>query len=296
MNAETEAVKSVQRLMAEVFDEFLGADGSVERAIEQSGAPPRPFILVEQTAPSSGQEVGVGRELVTVPITVTVYLAAQDTRVQALDAAGEARSLLVAAVQHGVEAGRSTPRRIRRWHYSPRVERHLIGVTADTGTFSITIDRPSGPNAETVEIALGASAAAVADHLEVALAAAGATVQAGDIVGVDRGQNLWEISYGGGLAGVRVGEPSVDASLLAAAAPGVSTRADVLLQGAAAPWRNDSDFLRVEAFSISPPIVDPDDPTLVTLAADLRCTLVRGPHLPSIHRVVQRVETRFDVR
>ncbi len=295
MNAETEAVKSVQRLMAEVFDEFLGADGSVERAIEQSGAPPRPFILVEQTAQTAGQEMGAGRELVTVPITVTVFLAEQASRVAAVDAAGHARDLLVSAVQHGVEAGRATPKRIRRWHYTPRVERHLIGVTADAGTFSIAIDRP-GPNAETVEIALGASAAAVADHLEVALAAAGATVQAGDIVGVDRGVNLWEISYGGSLAGVRVGEPSVDDSLLSAAAPGVRTRAEVLLQGAAAPWRAENDYLRVEAFSVSPPIVDPDNPRLVTIAADLRCTLGRGPHLPSIHRVVQRVETRFDVR
>lgn len=290
MRPERDVVLSVQRLLAAVLPD--GEEGSpdrwtVMRTNEPSSPPERPFVLVEEIAASTTVMVGVSQD-VTVPITATLYFQAAESRRQALDRFSEVRSLIWQAVKWGVEPDRLTPDRIQRWRHDPVDERHRFVVHAAAGTWSVVIDSDEFGEVVAAGLPVGAEADDVAAAVADALRDAGAP---DDVVveGVDRGVGFVELVYGGALAGGPVGVPQVNEDALTDV---VKVEAAVATQGFASPWRRRNDYLRVAGFQISQPLLDPTDPTLLTMAVDMRCTLAVGARVPSGQTLLQRLEAR----
>lgn len=271
MRREADALLSVQRFFAGILPE----PWDVRTRLEAGEPPDRPFALIEFAGPE--RTTGAGAMLDrALPITANLYLAKTTSRQAAIDAALELREQVWQAVKWGANAERPTTDRIELYSYLPRVEVHRFKVAAAGGTFTITIGADT-----TAAIAAAATAAQVAAAIAAAIGA-----DAGSVTGVDRGTGLWDVEYGGELAGQDVGTPSIDGALLTGSQPIATAR--TMLQGAAAPWRSASDWMRVASFEQST-VLDPADPSLAMVAVDLRLTFTRGLPLPSGQRILQRI-------
>jgi hypothetical protein len=278
LRSERDAILSVQRFMAGVLPE----PWDIRTTLETGDPPVRPFALIEQIGPAATAGAPVTQDI-TLPITVSLYLPALPTREAAEDAARALRETVWAAVKWGPDPRRPTTDRIPLWCYDDRLEVHRFTVAGATGgTFTASVGGvAAAPLAPTV------IASDLAIAIEAAFVTAGTlTLAPGDVVGQDRGAGLWDVIYGGQLVGEAVGSPTIDGTALAGAQASATAR--VLLAGAIAPWRGDSDYMRVTSFG-QQAVADQADPTLVMVAVDLRLTFARGLPLPSDLRVLQRV-------
>jgi hypothetical protein len=268
VRSERDAILSLQRFLAGVLPE----PWDVRTELEAGDPPERPFALVEQAGNAEGSGAPVTQDLI-LPLTANLYLAKQPTREKATDLALDLREQLWQAVKWGPDPHRPTTDRIPLFCYDPRLERHRLHVP-NGGPVTFTIaGQTVGP------VTRSLLAVDVAALITAAFQAGAMIVQAGDIVGQDRGTGLWDIYYGGTLAGQRVGDPTVAAG---------TGDARTILQGALAPWRGPSDYARVSSFAQNT-VRDQSDPTLVMVAADIRLTFARGLPLPLDVRIMQRV-------
>lgn len=274
---DTDALLSLQAF----FHAALPAPWTVWRVLEEGDDPQRPFALVEQAGDAETDGAPAVQQ-VTIPFTVNLYLASAETRKGADDAAAEVREQVWQAVKWGPNPRQRTTDRIPLFSWRDRVERHRIRATATGGTCTVSIG-----TATTDPLTPDMLADDVANSIAAALIADGQDLDPSDVVGYQRGVGLWEIAYGGKLAGTRVGDPSIDGSDLTG--PGVVAEARTILEGTPAPWRGPSDYMRVESFAQNT-VRDPDDPKLVMVAVDLRLTFVRGLPLPLDQRILQRIE------
>jgi hypothetical protein len=257
MRRELDALLSVQRFIAAALPE----PWDVRTDLETGEPPERPFALVEFVGPglTAGGPAAQDR---TLPLVANLYLAKADTRAAATDAALDVRETIWQAVRWGSDPARPTTDRIPLYSYEPRIERHRFKVADATGG-TFTIDVGEGP-----------TSALPPGVTPTQLAAA------------RRGTGLWDVEYGGALAGVNIGAPTIDRTGLTGDHRVVQAR--VMLEGAAAPWRTASDYLRVDDFQQTT-IRDPADPSLVMVAVDLRLTFGRGLPVPSAQRILQRI-------
>lgn len=289
MRSERDALLSLQRFVACVLPE----PWDIRTALETGQVPDRPFALVEASpAVTSGAPV---TQDIAIPFTVNLYLPAVATRGDATDAALDVRETMWQAVKWGPDADRPTTDRIPLFAYEPRTERHRFRVArASAGTFLVTLGAdpdadPPVAGTSTTGVSFNANAATLAAAIADAL-----DVDPGAVVGHDRGRGLWDIHYAAALAGTRPGLPTIDGTDLVGALTPAGTRfhpvatAAVLLEGAPAPWRAPSDYMAVSSF-MQNTIRDPDDPTLVMVAVDLRLTFARGLPVPLDRRILQRV-------
>lgn len=289
MRSERDALLSLQRFVAGVLPE----PWDVRTVVEAGPAPDRPYALVEYVASAETSGAPAVQQL-AVAFTVNLFLPAAPTRKVALDTAMALRETMWQAVKWGPDARRPTTDRLPLFCYDPRVEVHRFKVAgASGGTFTIGLaDDPDDVDhvVQTAALEPTAIAADVAAAIAAALLADDAITDAADVVGYDRGSGLWDIHYTGALAGTRPAVPSVDGSGLAAALLGLApvASATVALQGAPAPWRAPSDYMNVDDFSQNT-VPDPDDPTLVMVAVNLRLTFARGLPLPLERRILQRI-------
>jgi hypothetical protein len=94
MRTEREALLSLQRFVAGVLPE----PWDVRTDLETGDPPQRPFALIEQ---AGGAETtgGPATQDIIIPFTANLYLARQDTREAATDAALDVRELVWQAVK-----------------------------------------------------------------------------------------------------------------------------------------------------------------------------------------------------
>ena len=282
MRTEAEAIWSLQRFFGSVLPE----PWDVRTDLEAGDPPERPFALIEQAGQAMTTGAPVNQDLM-IPVTVNLFLPGQATREAATDAAFALREQVWQMIKWGPDPRRPTTDRIPLYCYTPRVETHRFRVPwwhADD-LFTITV-----AGATTVPLTSTALAADIAAAIANALVSAGVEFNPGDIAGQDRGTRLWDVSYGGVLAGDRIGDPSMT---MLSGPPAETDWATTILQGAPAPWRGPSDYMRVENFSQST-VRDPSDPTLVMVPVDLRLTFTRGLPVPSDLRILQRVFASVD--
>lgn len=271
---EVDALLSVQRFFAGILPE----PWDVRTQLEAGEPPRRPYALIEFAGPglSTGGPAAQDR---TVPITANLYLehTAALSREDAANAALIVREDVWQAVKWGPDEIRPTTDRIPLYSYLPRTEKHRFKVAGATGgTFTVTIAGET-----TIALAPSVTAEQLAAMIGVALGAA-----PDSLIGYDRGNGLWDVEYGGEFAGVNVSAPSIDGTLLTGSRPVATAR--TLLEGAAAPWRTASDYMRVDSFQQST-VLDPTDPSRVMVAVDLRLTFTRGLPLSSGQRILQRI-------
>lgn len=263
MRSEVDAILSTQRFFASAV---LPEPWDVRTDLEAGEPPERPFALIEQAGGAETTGAPATQDLL-LPVTVNLYPAKAATREAATDTALALREQVWQAVKWGPDPHRPTTDRIPLYCYDPRVEVHRFSIPAGSDPFTVTV---AGETTSPVDPA--ATAAELADAIAEALAA-----EDGDITGQDRGTGLWDIRYGGALAGERIGAPTISEGT-----------ARTMLEGAVAPWRGPSDYMRVDSFSQNT-IRDASDPTIVMVAVDLRLTFGRGLPLPLDQRIVQRV-------
>lgn len=278
MRREGDALRSLQRFVAGVLAEPWDIRLTVEAGVE----PERPFALVEQ----NGTAVTEGRrnvQDVTVAYTVSIYLPEAPTRQAANDAAMGVREQMWQAVKWGPDLHHPTPDRIPLFDYEARIAVQRVRVRgATSGTWRLGAD-----GQWTAPIAFDAFAPAVRSALGALLdtPASGSDPGMANVMVVPRGVGVFDVMFVGDLAGLDVAPLELDVgALVEPVSPGVT----VVLNGAPAPWRSPSDFLRVVDFAQTT-IVDPDSPTLVMVAVDLRCTFARTLPLPFDHMKLQRV-------
>lgn len=272
MRTELDALKSVQRFIAQVLPE----PWDIRLALEGGDPPRRPFTLVELNGPSD--TTGGGRLFDRVLVlTVNFYLEQADTRAEANEAALNLREQVWQLVKWGPDLRRPTTDRIPLYAYEPRIETHRFKVSgAEGGSFTVSIGGHTTMGLSR-EINAAMLAAAVTDAIDA---------PAGAVVGIDRGTGLWDLEYHGVLAGASPGDPSIDGSMLTGTRAQATAR--TMLHAARAPWRAASDYMRVDSFTQTT-VPDVADPTLVMVAADLRLTFGRGLGLPLGQRIVQRI-------
>jgi len=277
MRTERDGLLSLQRF----FGGLLPEPWDVRTDLEAGAPPERPFALVELAGAGETSGAPVTQDLV-IPMTANLYLERGDTREAATAAALELREQVWAAVKWGPDLRRATTDRIPLYAYEPRAERHRFRVSGATGgTFVASVDgHDAAPLAPTV------SAMQLAAAIEAGLLAGGVELTAGDVVGYDRGVGLWDVHYGGSLAGRSIGEPAIDGGALEGSLAEVSAR--TVLEAAPSPWRGASDYMKVSSFSQNT-VRDVSDPALVMVAVDLRLTFARGLPLPLDQRILQRV-------
>lgn len=296
-SAEQEVLRSIARLVKAALP-FNSTPGHVdhwriERTVEQaSRVNSRPIALVEQAAAVSVESAG-SMHTVTMPVTITLLLAGRDTRREALEAAQDAGALVREAILFGSDPSRSTPNLIERWRLDPRDEQHRIRVKADGGTWVATLDAPSG-SGSTAALPPNASASSVRTQIVAALTAAGLTITSADVQVNERAPGWWDITFVGAQAGRRVADITVNGSGLQRTYEEPEAAGEVLVQGCAAPWRAPSDWIRVTSLTVSRPLPDQDDPTLMAVPIDLRCTFARGPRLRSSGRAITGLSVTFD--
>lgn len=267
MRTELDALLSTQRFAAGV----LPVPWDVRTDLESGDPPERPFALVELAGPAETSGAPVTQDLI-IPVVVNLYPVAAASREAATDMALSLRELMWQAVKWGPDARRPTTDRIPLFAYDPRIEQHRFKVPSGTMTFTITVG-----GHVTAPIATPATATDLALAISEALDA-----EPSDIVGQDRGTNLWDVFYAGALAGERIGDPAISVGA-----------AKTMLEGAPAPWRGPSDYMRVQSFSQNT-VRDDTDPTLVMIAVDLRLTFARGLPLPLDLRVLQAITASAD--
>lgn len=277
MRSELDAIWSLQRFFAQILPEPWNITTDLEVGVE----PVRPFALIEPgEASTDGPPVA---QDVTLPVTVNLYMAQSDTREAATDAALALREQVWQAVKWGPDARNPTTDRIPLYAYEPRVEQHrfrLPWVLRDL-PFTLTIKGLTSP-----PILPTTDAAGLAADIGLLLGAA-----EGDVTGQDRGTRLWDVFYGGALAGQRIGDPAITPSGMTPVS-GIGS-AWTVLQGAPAPWRGPSDYMRVESFSQNS-IRDMDDPTLMMVAVDMRLTFTRTLPVASDMRILNRIMASAD--
>lgn len=316
MRREFDALLSAQRFIAAALPE----PWDVRTDLETGEPPERPFALVELVGPGLTTG-GPAMQDRTLPLVASLYLAKADTRAAATDAALEVREAMWQAVRWGSDPARPTTDRIPLYSYVPRLERHRFKVVATGGTFRV--DSGAG---WTDDLPFDVTAGDLAAAIVATFTLGGTTlteggdplvtqdddpldpgITPGSVTVTARGIGLWDVEYGGDLAGIPLSGvllseggdllvtedgdlldtvPAIDGSLLEG--PRVAATATVLLMGAAAPWRTASDYLRVDSFTQTT-IRDPVDPSLVMVAADLRLTFGRGLPVPSAQRILQRI-------
>lgn len=266
MRSEGDAFLSVQRFFAGLLPE----PWDVRVDVEAGGSPDRPFALVELAGSSETSGAPVAQDLI-VPIVANLFLPHAGSRGEATNAALALREEVWQAVKWGPDPRNPTTDRIPLYCYDPRVECHRFKAWRP---FTITVA------GETTDLLTPPVTAA-----DVA-AAVGAAIGAnpGDVTGQDRGGRLWDVFYGGDLAGDRIGTPTVSEG---------DGWARVMLEGAPVPWRGPSDYMKVSSFSQNT-VPDDADPTLVMVAVDLRLTFARGLPLPLDLRVLQRISATAD--
>lgn len=267
MRSELDAILSTQRFVAGVLPE----PWDVRTDLETGEPPVRPFAMVELAGSAETSGAPVTQDVI-VPMVVNLFPVRGASREAATDAALALREQMWQAVKWGPDPRRPTTDRIPLFDYSPRLEQHRFSVPAGSGPFRITV-----AGHQTAPITLPATAAEVALEVSVAIDA-----EPEDVIGQDRGTGLWDVFYAGDLAGVRVGDPTIT----------IGT-AKTLLQGAPAPWRSPSDYMRVQSFSQNT-VRDDADPMLVMIAVDLRLTFARGLPLPLDLRVLQAITASAD--
>lgn len=272
MRRERDALLSLQLFFAGLLPE----PWDVRTSLEAGEAPERPFALIELAGP--GDTTGGGRLMDrALVVSAGLFPVGQDTREAALDAALDLRETVWQAVKWGPDPKRPTTDLIALYAYEPRVETHRFKVAGATGgTFTATVNGHA-----TAPLPPTANASQLAAAIATAISA-----PAGAITGTDRGAGLWDINYGGDLAGGNIGAPAIDGSLLTGSRKQVLAR--TMLEGAPAPWRTPSDFMRVQSFTQTT-LPDSADPTLVMVAVDLRLTFARGLPLPFGQRILQRI-------
>lgn len=268
MRSELDAILSTQRFFAGVLPE----PWDIRTDLEAGEPPERPFVLIEQAGGAETSGAPATQDIL-LPVTANLFLPGQKTREAATDVALAVRDTVWQAVKWGPDARRPTTDRIPLYCYEPRLEEHRFHVpwwVTDPVTITVA-------GATTDPVSRASTAAEVAEAIAAALAGHGVRFEPGAIVGYDRGTGLWDVWYGGSLAGERIGDPAISHG-----------RARTLLQGAPSPWRAPSDYMRVDSFAQNT-VRDPADPTLVMVAVDLRLTFGRGLPLPLDQRIIQRV-------
>lgn len=267
MRTEGDAIRSLQRWAAS----FLPEPWDVRLTVEAGVEPERPYALVEQ----NGNATATGSKNlqdVTVAYTVNLYVPEAQSRAAADDAALALREVVYQAVKWGADRRHPTPDRIPLFAYEPRNEVQRVTVRGATdGSWRLQHD-----GVWTGAIPHDAQA----DDLQAAL---DETIEDGVLV-VARGAGVFDIVFIGELAGVDVDPLVLGADLL------VGTDGDVrvMLEGTPAPWRTPHDFLRVESFGQTT-VRDPDNPALVMVAVDLRCTFARGLPVPFDQMTLQAI-------
>jgi hypothetical protein len=267
---EIDAIRSLQRFAAS----FLPEPWDVRLLLEAGSEPARPYALVEQ----AGSSVITGSkniQEVTVAYTLNLYLPrpVDDSRRAADDAALELRETVFQAVKWGPDLHNPTTDRIPLYAYDPRNEVQRVRVRgATSGTWRLKLTTPWTPT-----IAFDADIAAVQTALNV--------IEPGNTLVVKRGNGVFDIFFIGELAGKNVPLLTLDAASLVSPKPPTVT---LMLQGAPAPWRSPSDFMRVLSFG-QHTIRDPDEPVLMQVAVDLRCAFARTLPLPFDQMLLQRL-------
>lgn len=265
---ELDALLSLQKFVAGVLDE----PWDVRRDVETGREPVRPYVLVEQNGPASA-DGSKNLQTLTVAYTINAYLPSADSRSAAEDAAMGVREQMFAAVKWGADLSNPTPDRIPLYCYldRPTVQRVSVrGATA--GTWALA----GVGEASTGAIAFDADDTGVQAALDAAAP--------GQAIAERRATGIFDIHLVGDLSGSDVPLMTLDATHLVGGARDVA----LVLRGAPAPWRNRPDFIRVESFGQTT-IKDPDDPALMQVAVDLRCTFARGLPLPFGQMLLQRI-------
>lgn len=276
MREELDALKSLQRY----FGQVLEAPWDVRTILEQGDPPERPYALVTRNGPllSSGPRDSL---LVTAAVTVHAYPAIAETMKDSEALELELRELLWTAVEYGHPGTPARHRRLPLWDYAGRNARQRFRILRATGgTYAL---RVRGQAALTAPIAHDADGAAVLAAIE-----ATPDVEPGEVELERRAPGHFDVVHVGGQGAMPQPELEVDgADLLPAGVAGVETR--TILEGAAAPVRGPSDFLRVAADPQVNTRRDDDEPRRMMVALDLRCTFRRGQPVPSGQTILQRI-------
>lgn len=262
MRRELDAILSVQRFLAGVLPD----PWDIRRAVESGREPERPYALIEQVG-DSGSDGAPGRQDVTVSYSVNLYLPrpGDKRRGTADDAAFALRELVWQAFKVGPDARRPVSDRVPLFSYEPRPAIQRVSVRGSTaGTWRLSDDSGATWSGALARNAVVAAVQAAVDGI----------VGAGNAVVRRRADQVFDVGFTGALEGVDVPLLTLDATALTG---GARTVAHVL-RGAPAPWRGASDYLRVEDFSLTT-VRDEDDPTLVMVAAVVRCAFRRGAPL-----------------
>jgi hypothetical protein len=268
VRTEQDAIRSVQRWLAG----FLVAPWDIRLTVESGVEPQRPYALLEQNGTAATNGGGPAAQDVIVAYSLNLYLPMAASRQAADDAAMALREQIWTTVKWGPDLRRPTMDRIPLYAYEPRSEVQRVRVRdATAGSFALSRGGVTW------------TAAIPRDTGKAGLQAALDTLQLGVMLVTARGVGVFDVAFIGALAGIKVEALHIDTSALTG--PGT---VDVLLEGAAAPWRGPSDYLRVDSFGQTT-LRDPDDPKLVQVAVDLRCAFTRGTPLPSDHMLLQRV-------
>lgn len=268
MRTEPDAIRSVQRF----FAGFLPEPWDVRLTVEAGIEPQRPYALIEQNAPATSTG-GKNLQDVTIAYTANLYLPETVTRAAADDAALALREEVFRAVKWGADLRSPTPDRIPLFAYEPRSEVQRVTVRgATSGTWRLQ----QAASGWTDPLPFDAPEAVVQDGLDEVLPDSTQVVA--------RGVGVFDVIFIGEMAGVDLAPLDLDDDLLVGVAGSVRT----MLDGAPAPWRTPHDFLRVESFGQTT-VRDADNPALVMVAVDLRCTFARGLPLPFDQMLLQRI-------
>jgi hypothetical protein len=263
---EEDAIRSLRRF----FGSFLLEPWDVRLTVEAGIEPQRPYALVEQNAPASW-DGSTNLQEATVAYTASLFLPEAGSRQAADDVALALREQVFQAVKWGPDLRRPTTDRIPLYCYEPRNEVQRVTVRGSTGTWRLGFDSAWTPDLES-------------DAGEGNVQAALDSIEDGNTMVVARGGGVFDVIFTGALEGEDVAPLELDATQLAGGAPSLR----VVLEGAPAPWRSERDFMRVESFGQTT-IRDEDNPALVMVAVDLRCTFARGRALPFDQMLLQRI-------
>lgn len=275
MRTEADALLSLQRWLSGV----LQAPWDIRRTMESGEQPERPFALVEYVGAVSTDGAPVAQD-VTVAATLNLYIPAGGSRQAADDAALALRETVWQAVKVGVDPRSPTTDRLPLWSYDPRPEIQRVRVRdATSGTWRLVVDDGD----EDDPTLIGETGAIAFDATETTVQTAVVAAFPGSLV-YQRGRGIFDVHFGGPL----LGQPLELATLDTTALIGPSSVTRVLV-GAPAPWRSDRDWMRVTSFGQTT-VRDSDDPKVVMVAVDLRCTFTRGLPIPWAQMLLQSVK------
>lgn len=283
MRTPTDVLLSLQRAVARVLPEPWQVLTELENEV-----PVRPYAMVGfDGEPETDGLLDHPEQIV--PATIYAYTSpkANGTELSRAQAARYAEAIADAiwqalATGEQDDDGPGRPMLLPIFDYDGRNEIQQITITGDDtdGTFALDFDGHT-----TNDLVRRAQAR----QMRLALEAL-PNVSPGDVwVYARRAGGPWAVRFQGALSGAPMPLLTVDRSNLTGTDPDADV--EVLAAGSPDPWRNASDFARIDRLSAGQ-AGDLSDPRQRTVTVKLRLTWSRKGHVPSPEMILQRITAR----